>query len=85
LILLLARTGHQGGEALHEFQRRHDDMGGAVLERALQLQHDIAGAITLEPFVGDRRAGDIAISGDAQRDLTSRITLTVPDSTANLR
>ena len=34
----------QGGEALHEFQQRHDDMGGAVLERALQLQHDIAGA-----------------------------------------
>ena len=35
-------------------------MGGAVFECALQLQHDIAGAITLEPFVGDRRAGDIA-------------------------
>jgi hypothetical protein len=25
----------------------------------LQLQHDLAGAITLEPFIGDRRAGDI--------------------------
>ena len=35
-------------------------MGGAVFERALQLQHDLAGAVTLEPFVGDRRAGDIA-------------------------
>ena len=52
--------GTRAAEALHEFQRRHDDMGGAVFERALQLQHDIAGAITLEPFVGDRRAGDIA-------------------------
>ncbi len=35
-------------------------MGGAVFERALQLQHDLAGAVTLEPFVGNRRAGDIA-------------------------
>jgi hypothetical protein len=36
------------------------NMGGAVFERALQLQHHLAGAVTLEPFVGDRRAGDIA-------------------------
>src|SRR5262245_15621163 len=35
-------------------------MGGAVFERALQLQHHLARAVTLEPFVGDRRAGDIA-------------------------
>src|SRR5262245_31663192 len=27
-----------------------------VFERALQLQHHLAGAVTLEPFVGDRRA-----------------------------
>ena len=54
------RAGHQGRQALHELQRRHDDMGGAVFERALQLQHHLAGAVTLEPFVGDRRAGDIA-------------------------
>ena len=52
--------GAPGGQALHEFQRRHDDMGGAVFERALQLQHHLAGAVTLEPVVGDRRAGDIA-------------------------
>ena len=51
-----SRAGHQGGQALHEFQRRHDDMGGAVFERALQLQHHLAGAVTIEPFVGDRRA-----------------------------
>ena len=51
--------GTRAGEALHELQRRHDDMGGAVVEHALQFQHDIPGAITLEPFVGDRRAGDI--------------------------
>src|SRR5215471_970658 len=35
-------------------------MRGAVFERVLQLQHHLAGAVTLEPFVGDRRAGDIA-------------------------
>ena len=29
------------------FQRRHDDVGGAVAEGALQLQNDLAGAITL--------------------------------------
>ena len=35
-------------------------MGGAVFVRTLQLQHDLAGAVTLEPFVGDGRPGDIA-------------------------
>jgi hypothetical protein len=28
--------------------------------RTLQLQHDLPGAITFEPFVGDGRPGDIA-------------------------
>ena len=51
-------------------------MGGAVFECAFQLQHDIAGAVTLEPFVGDRRAGDIAaqvlqLSTDSKRRETS--------------
>ena len=35
-------------------------MGGAVVVRALELQHDLAGAIAFEPFVGNRGAGDIA-------------------------
>src|SRR5262249_36629631 len=35
-------------------------MGGAVVVRTLQLQHDLAGTITLEPFVDDGRPGDIA-------------------------
>ena len=47
-------------EALHEFQRRHDDMRGAVVVGTLELQHDLAGAITLEPFVGNGGARDIA-------------------------
>ncbi len=33
-------------------------MGGAVLVRALELQHDLAGAIEFEPFMGDGGACD---------------------------
>src|SRR5262245_12610923 len=54
------RAGHQGRQALHEPQRLHDDMSGAVFVRTLQLQHDLAGAIAFEPFVGDGRPSDIA-------------------------
>ena len=35
-------------------------MGGAVFVRTLQVQYDLAGAITLEPFVGDGRSGNVA-------------------------
>ena len=48
-----ARSAH----ALHEFQRRHLDVRGAVAIGALQLQHDLACAIALEPFVGDTPGG----------------------------
>src|SRR5262249_30181098 len=34
-------------------------MSGAVFVGTLQLQHDLAGAVTLEPFVGDGRPGDV--------------------------
>jgi hypothetical protein len=30
------------------------------LNAPLQLQHEVAGATTLEPFVGDSRSGDVA-------------------------
>jgi hypothetical protein len=30
-----ARTGHQRSQALHELQRVHDDMGGAVFVRGV--------------------------------------------------
>src|SRR5262245_7829622 len=36
--------GTSAARALHEFQRFHDNMGGAVFVRTLQLQHDLAGA-----------------------------------------
>ena len=51
---------HEGGQALHEFQWCHDDVGGAVPVGAFQLQYDIAGAVEFEPFIGDGGAGDIA-------------------------
>ena len=35
-------------------------MSSAVFVWTLQLQPDLAGAITFEPFIGDRRADDIA-------------------------
>ena len=54
------RARHQCGQALHELQRRHHDMGGAVVPRALELQHDLARLIALEPFVGNGWAGNIA-------------------------
>jgi len=53
------RAGARGG-AIHELHRLHDDIGGAVLVRTLQLQHDLAGAVTLDPFVGDGRPRDLA-------------------------
>ena len=55
-----ARSRHQSGQALHEFQRRHPDVRGAVAPGAFQLQHDITSAIALHPFVGDRGARDVA-------------------------
>src|SRR3954452_2087428 len=53
-------TRDQCGQALQELQRRHHDMGGAVAPGALELQHDLASAVALEPLVGNRRAGDVA-------------------------
>jgi hypothetical protein len=34
--------------------------GGAVFVRTLQLHYDLAAAVTFEPFVRDRRPGDVA-------------------------
>jgi hypothetical protein len=35
-------------------------MGGPVLVRTLELQHDIAGVVEFESFIGNRGAGDVA-------------------------
>ena len=53
------RTRDECGEALHALQRRHHDMGGPVSVGTLELEHDLACLIAFEPFVGNRRAGDI--------------------------
>src|SRR3954467_6561708 len=53
-------TRDQYGQALHDLQRRHHDMGGAVAPGTFELEHDLACAIALEPLVGNGRAGDIA-------------------------
>ena len=57
ILLCNFALGASTPQALHELQRLHDDMGGAVFVRTLQLQYDLAGAVTLEPFVGDGPAG----------------------------
>ncbi len=55
-----ARARYQRGQALHELQRRHHDVGGTVALGAVQLQHELADAIALEPIVGNGWAGDVA-------------------------
>src|SRR5262249_32729913 len=54
------RARYQSRQAFHGLPRLHDDMGGAVFVWALQLRWALAGAVTLETFVGDGRPGDIA-------------------------
>ena len=34
-------------------------MGGAVLIRALQLQHPLASAVALDPLMSERRSGNV--------------------------
>ena len=51
---------HQRRQPLHELQRRHHDVGRAVVPGGLQAQHDLAGAVQLQPFVGDSRARDVS-------------------------
>ena len=54
------RPWHEGVQALHEFERGHDDVSGAVPVRTFELQYDIAGAVEFEPFVGDGGAYNVA-------------------------
>jgi hypothetical protein len=54
------RTGNQRGESLHEFQRRHHDMGRAISIGCLQCEHHLPGPIEYKTFIGDGGAGDVA-------------------------
>ena len=51
-----APFGRSDGQALHELQRRHHDVGSAVAPRGLELEHHLPGGAALHAFVGQRRA-----------------------------
>ncbi len=71
-----ARARYQRGQALHELQRRHHDVGGTVAVGTVQLQHELAGAIALEPFVGYSRAGDIGNTSGRATGPMPKVALT---------
>ncbi len=51
---------HQGCKPLHELQRRHHQVRGAVAPGCLQLQHHLPCCVALHALIGQRRAGDVA-------------------------
>ena len=53
-------TRDERREALEEFQRRHDEMGGAIAIRGFELEDDLAGPGAAEPFVAQGRTCDVA-------------------------
>jgi hypothetical protein len=57
---LQARSRHQWRQPLHELQRRHHEVGGAVAIRCFELEHHLPRAVHTQPFVGDGRARDLA-------------------------
>lgn len=54
------RAGHQRRQPLHELQRRHDQMRGAVALGCLRLEHQLTGGVGLHALVGQGRPGDVA-------------------------
>ena len=50
------RAWHQRGQTLHELQRAHDQVRGAVAPGGLQLQHHLTGSVGLYALVGQCRA-----------------------------
>ena len=52
--------GNQGGQALEEFQRTHDEMGGAFAVGRFELEDDLAGRGAAESFVVKCWPGDVA-------------------------
>ena len=45
---------------MEEFQRGHDEMGGAIAIRGFELEHDLTSPGAAEPFVAQGGTGDIA-------------------------
>ena len=54
------RTWDESGQALQELERRHDEMGGPFPIRRFELEDDLAGRRTAQPFVAEGRARDVA-------------------------
>ena len=55
-----APFGRPGRQPLHELQRAHDQVRGAVAPRRLELELHLPGGVELHPFVGERRPRDVA-------------------------
>ena len=53
-------TRNQGGQALQEFQGRHDDMRGAIAVRGFEFQDDITFWCASQPFVAQGGTGDVS-------------------------
>ena len=53
-----AGSRDQGSQALQEFQRRHDDMGGAIAVGGFELQDDVTVWCASQAFVAQGRTGD---------------------------
>ena len=53
-----APFGRPGGQPLHELQRTHHPVRGAVAPRCLELQLQLPGGVELNPLVRQRRPGD---------------------------
>ena len=53
-------TRDERREALEEFQRGHDEMGGAIAVRGFELQHDLTSRGAAEPFVAESGTCDVA-------------------------
>ncbi len=53
-----ARPRDEGGQALKEFQRAHDQMGGAIAVGRLELEDHVARRRAAQPLVAQGRTGD---------------------------
>ena len=55
-----AQAEHRRGRSLHELQRQHQVVRGAVVPGRLQLQHDLAGSTALHALISLRRTAEVA-------------------------
>ena len=56
------RSGHQRSQPLHELQRRHHEVRGAVTPSGLELEHDLPSRVGLHALVGQSRPRDVTAS-----------------------